>query len=99
MNGTLGHYGEEDRCIAGFSTDTGRRKFRRSKHRRYNGNKVDLKEIGWEGMDWVHLACDKDKRQTALNTVMKSRIPQNAENFWKSQGIVTLLRTLLHEGR
>jgi hypothetical protein len=22
--------------------------------------KIDLREIGWRGMDWIHLAQDKD---------------------------------------
>jgi hypothetical protein len=26
-----------------------------------DGNKTDLQEIGWEGVDWIDLAQDKDK--------------------------------------
>jgi hypothetical protein len=23
--------------------------------------KIDLKEMGWEGMDWIHMAQDRDR--------------------------------------
>jgi len=30
---------------------------------------VDLRDIGWEGMHWMHLARDRDQWQTLVNTV------------------------------
>jgi hypothetical protein len=32
--------------------------------------KMDLKEIGWGGMDWIDLAQDSDKWRALVNTVM-----------------------------
>jgi hypothetical protein len=34
--------------------------------------RIDLREIGWEGVDWIHLAQDKDKWWAYVKTVMKS---------------------------
>jgi len=34
-----------------------------------------LTEIGWEGVDWMHLAQDRDQWRAVLNTVMGLRIP------------------------
>jgi hypothetical protein len=35
----------------------------------YNGS--SRREVGWEGgMDWMHLAQDRDQWQTLLNTIM-----------------------------
>jgi len=31
---------------------------------------MDLRETEWNVMDWIHLAQDKDKWQTFVNTVM-----------------------------
>jgi hypothetical protein len=31
---------------------------------------MDLKEIGWEGMDWIHLAYDRDQWQTLVYIVV-----------------------------
>jgi len=31
---------------------------------------MNLKETGWEDMDWIHLAQDRNKLQAVVNTVM-----------------------------
>jgi hypothetical protein len=36
---------------------------------------MDLREIGWGGMDWIDLAQDRDWRRALVNTVMKLRVP------------------------
>jgi hypothetical protein len=37
--------------------------------------KMDLREIGWNGMDWIDLAQDRDQWRTLANAVMKLRFP------------------------
>jgi hypothetical protein len=37
--------------------------------------KMDLKEIGWEGMDWIDLTEDRDQCWVFVNTVMNLRVP------------------------
>jgi hypothetical protein len=32
--------------------------------------KMDLKEVGWEGVDWIHLAQNNHEWRALLNTVM-----------------------------
>jgi len=36
---------------------------------------MGLREIGWEGVDWIHLAQDRDQGRAPLNTVMNFGIP------------------------
>jgi hypothetical protein len=36
---------------------------------------VDLREIGWDGMDWIDLAQDRDQWRVPVNTVMNLRVP------------------------
>jgi len=31
---------------------------------------MDLREVGWEGMDWIHLVQDKVQWGALVNTVM-----------------------------
>jgi hypothetical protein len=31
---------------------------------------MDLREIGWDGMDWIELAQDKDQWRDLVNTVV-----------------------------
>jgi hypothetical protein len=37
--------------------------------------KRDLREIGWDSMDWIDLAQDGDQWRAFLNTVMNLRVP------------------------
>jgi hypothetical protein len=39
-----------------------------------NNIKMDLREIGWGSMDWIHLAHDRDQRKDHVNTVMNLRV-------------------------
>jgi hypothetical protein len=36
---------------------------------------MDLREIGWKDMNWIHLAQDRDQWQAVVNTVMKLWVP------------------------
>jgi hypothetical protein len=40
-----------------------------------DNNKMDLREIGWDGMDWIELAQDRDQWRSLVNTVMNLRVP------------------------
>jgi hypothetical protein len=37
--------------------------------------KMDLREIGLDGMDWVDLAQDREQWRALVNTVMNHRVP------------------------
>jgi hypothetical protein len=36
---------------------------------------MDLREVGWNGMDWIDLAQDRDQWRVLVNTVMTLRVP------------------------
>jgi hypothetical protein len=45
--------------------------------RRQRGNtsiKMGLREIGWEIVDWIHLAQDRNQRRAVVNTVINLRV-------------------------
>jgi hypothetical protein len=42
---------------------------------------MDLREIGWKGVNWIHLAWDEDWWQALVNTVMNLWVPYRAGNF------------------
>jgi hypothetical protein len=39
-----------------------------------DNTKIDLREIGWDGMDWIDLIQDRDQWKALVNTVMKLRV-------------------------
>jgi hypothetical protein len=36
---------------------------------------IDLREIGWSGMNWINLAQDREQWTALVNMVMNLRIP------------------------
>jgi hypothetical protein len=44
-----------------------------------NNIKMDLREIGWGGMDWINLAQDRDPWRALVNTVKK---PSGSTKYW-----------------
>jgi hypothetical protein len=41
----------------------------------------DLREMGCEGVDWIHVVQDRDQWRAVVNTVMNLRVPYKAGNF------------------
>jgi hypothetical protein len=36
---------------------------------------MNLREIGWGGMDWINLAQDRDQWRGVMSMVVKLRVP------------------------
>jgi len=53
----------------------GTRPLVRSRHRWEDNIKMDLQEVGCEGMDWMELAQDRDSWWTLVNAVMNLQVP------------------------
>ena len=53
----------------------GRRPLERLRRRWEDNIKIDLREVGCGGTDWVDLAQDRDKWRAVVNTVTNFRIP------------------------
>jgi hypothetical protein len=39
-----------------------------------NNIKKDFRDIGWDGIDWIELAQNRDQWRALVNTVMNSRV-------------------------
>jgi hypothetical protein len=37
--------------------------------------KMDLREIGWDAVDWTDMAQDRDQWRALVNTVLNLRVP------------------------
>jgi hypothetical protein len=62
----------------------GRRPLGRPRRTWEDNIKMDLGEIGFGDVDWIHLAQDRDRWRDLVNTVMNLRVPKNSGNFLTS---------------
>jgi hypothetical protein len=53
----------------------GKRPLGRQRRRWVDNIKIHLREIEWDGMDWIDVAQDRDQWRTLVNTVMNLRVP------------------------
>jgi hypothetical protein len=53
----------------------GRRPLGRNRRRWEDNIKMDLQEVGWEGLDWIDMAQDRDRWRAVVNAVMNLRVP------------------------
>jgi hypothetical protein len=53
----------------------GKRTLGRPSRRCVDNIKMDLKVIGWDGVDWIELTQDRDQWRAFVNTVMNLRVP------------------------
>jgi hypothetical protein len=47
----------------------------RPRRRWVDNIKTDLREVGWDGRDWIDLAQDKDRWRAYVNAVMNLWVP------------------------
>jgi hypothetical protein len=44
---------------------------------------MGLREIGWDGMDWIDMAQDRNQWRALVNTVLNLQAPYNAGEFFR----------------
>jgi hypothetical protein len=54
------------------------------RHRWEDDIRIELREIGSQGVDWIYLAQDKKQWRSLVNMLMNFRVPKNAANFLTS---------------
>jgi hypothetical protein len=59
----------------GLGKPEGKKTLGRTRRRWVDNIKMDLKEIGWDGRDWIELAQDRDQWRALVNTVLNLRVP------------------------
>jgi hypothetical protein len=53
----------------------GNRPLGRTRRRWKDNNEMDLREIGWSGMDCTDLNQDREEWRVLVNTLMNPRVP------------------------
>jgi hypothetical protein len=53
----------------------GKRPLGRPRRRLVDNIKIDLRDIGWDRVDWIDMAQDRDQWRALVNTVLNVRVP------------------------
>jgi hypothetical protein len=53
----------------------GKRLLGRRRRRWMDNIKIDLREIGWDGMDWIDMTQDRDQWRALVSTVINLQVP------------------------
>jgi hypothetical protein len=59
----------------------GKRPLGRKRRRWVDNIKMDLREIGWDGLNWIDMAQDRDQWSALVNTELNLWDPWNAGKF------------------
>jgi hypothetical protein len=62
---------KKNACRILVGKPAGKRPLRRKRHKWVDNIKLDLRAIGWSGIDWTDLTQDSDQWRALVNTVMK----------------------------
>jgi hypothetical protein len=76
VGGTCGTHGVGERCLQVLvGRPEGKRPLGRPRRRWENNFRMDLRETGFNGANWIRLAQDGVQWRGFMSTVMKLRIP------------------------
>jgi hypothetical protein len=67
--------GEEDGYRILVGKPEGKGPLGRPRRRWVDNIKMHLREIGWDGVDWIDMAQGKDKWRALVNTVLYLQVP------------------------
>jgi len=98
MGNACGLYGRYEKYVQNFGLETWREETTWKTRCRWKDNIItDLREIGLESVDWIHLTQDRDHWWALVYMVMNLQVPCKVGNFliiWVAVSISR--RTLLY---
>jgi hypothetical protein len=59
----------------------GKRPLGRPRRRWVDNIRLNLGEIGWDGVDWIHVAQDRNQWRAVVNTVINLRVLEWLHNW------------------
>jgi hypothetical protein len=76
MGGACSTYGERrGACKVLVGKPEGKTPLGRPKFRWEDNFKMELREVGWRGMNWIDLAQDRVRWLTLVNAIISPRVP------------------------
>jgi hypothetical protein len=62
-------------CMIFVVKPEGKRPLGRPRRRWVDNIKMELREIGWDGVDWMDMAQNRDQWRALVSTVLNLRVP------------------------
>jgi hypothetical protein len=62
-------------CRVFMGKPEGKRPLGKPRNRWVDNIKMDLREIGWDGVDWIDMGQGRDQWRALVNTVLSLRFP------------------------
>jgi hypothetical protein len=59
----------------GYWWESQKKPLGRPRHRWVDNIKMDLREIGWDGVDWIDVVQARDQWRALLNMLLNLRVP------------------------
>jgi hypothetical protein len=76
MSESCSTHGGDKKCMQTLATKSEGKGLLVRPRRIWEDNiRLDLRETGWDDVDWIHLARDRSQWQAVMNTVMNLRFP------------------------
>jgi hypothetical protein len=75
MGGACARHGIDKKGVQYFGWKICKRPRARPRRKWQDNIRINLREIGWERVDWIHRAQDRDRWRAVVNTAMNPRIP------------------------
>jgi hypothetical protein len=70
----------------------GKRPLRRRRQKWEANIRMDLREIGWRGVDWIQVAQNRDQWQALMDTELNLWFPLKSGNFLTSYMTISFSR-------
>jgi hypothetical protein len=83
VGGACGTHGRGEKPVQGFGGKAQKKRPLERPRRGWDkGIKMDLREIGWGGVEWIQLAQDRDRWRAVVNAVMNLRVLAPRSQFF-----------------
>jgi hypothetical protein len=67
----------------------------RPRRRWEDGIKMDLRGIGWGGVEWIHLAQDRDRWRAVVSAVMNLRVLAPRRYYYKLLLLISQINIII----
>jgi hypothetical protein len=82
MGGACSTHRRDEKCYSILvRIPEGKRLLKKPRHKWEDNIRMDVRESGWENVEWIHLVQDRYELQALVNVVMNLQVSYEVGNF------------------